>query len=52
MLHSNFHNLLKTFDFVVVERLASHRFYDHKIEFIDDLNMIKSRVYFLLYVKL
>ena len=52
MLHSNFHNLLKVFDFVVVEKFASHRFYNHKIKFIDDSNIVKSRVYFLSYVKL
>ena len=52
MLHSNFHNLLKIFDFVVVEKLASHRLYDHKIELIDDSNIVRSRVYSLSYVKL
>ena len=52
MLHSNFHDLLKAFDPAAVEKLAPHRLYDHKIELIDDSNIVRSRVYSLSYVKL
>ena len=46
-------HLSQLFDFKKTKKLLSHRFYDHKIEFIANFkNLSKSKVYFLLVRKL
>ena len=43
-----FRHLSKIFDFQQIIKLFSHRFYDHKIEFLNDSNtLFRSRVYSL-----
>ena len=51
-LHLDFYDLLQTFDSITTENLLFHRFYDHKIDFVDDLHTMRSRVYSLSYLKL
>ena len=48
-----FKHLLKIFDFQKTIKLSSYRFYDHKIEFLNDNNaLFRSRMYFLFEFKL
>ena len=48
----DFHDLLQTFNSITTKNLLFHRFYDHKINFVDDLYTMRSRVYSLSYLKL
>ena len=51
-LHFDFHDLLQAFDSIIIENLLFYRFYDHKINLVDDSHTMRSRVYFLFYLKL
>ena len=44
LLSSKFKNLFQNFDFNLIEKLSSHRAYDHKIEFEKNFRMIKSQM--------
>ena len=48
----DFHDLLQTFDSIITENLLFHRFYDHKIDFVDDFHTMRNRIYSLFYLKL
>ena len=48
----NFHDLLQTFDFITTENFLFHRFYDYKIDFVDDFHMMQNQIYSLSYLKL
>ena len=48
----DFHDLLQTFDSITTENFSFHRFYDHKIDFVDDSHTMRNRVYSLFYLKL
>ena len=50
--HLDFHDLLQTFDLITTENLSLHRFYNYKIDFIDDFHMMRNRIYSLSYLKL
>ena len=43
-LHFNFHDLLQAFDSITTENLSFHRFYNYKIDFVDDFYTMQSRV--------
>ena len=47
----DFHDLLQTFDSITTKNLLFHRFYNHKIDFVDDFYMMRNRIYFF-YLKL
>ena len=51
-IHFDFHDLLQTFDSITTENFSSHRFYDYKIDFVDNFHTMRSRVYSLSYLKL
>ena len=36
----DFYDLLQTFDSITTENLSLHRFYDYKIDFVDDSHMM------------
>ena len=38
----DFHNLLQTFDSIIIKNLSFHCFYDHKIDFIDDFHTMQN----------
>ena len=43
-----FHNLFEVFSFQKIVKLSSHRFYDHKIELLNDANsLFRNRIYSL-----
>ncbi len=44
-LFSEYHNYLDVFDRTMIDQLSSHRFYDHKIELIDEKTLSWSRLY-------
>ncbi len=44
-LFSEYHNYLDVFDRAIINQLSSHRFYDHKIELIDEETFFQSRLY-------
>jgi len=44
-LSSKYHEFLNVFDQAQLNKLSSHRFYDHKIEFTSDLMFSCCRVY-------
>jgi len=44
-LFSEYHDYLDIFDRAMVDQLSSHRFYDHKIELIDEETLSRSRLY-------
>ncbi len=44
-LLSEYHDYLDVFDRTMVDQLSSHRFYDHKIELIDEKTLSRSRLY-------
>ncbi len=44
-LSSKYHEFLDVFDRVQLNKLSSHRFYDHKIELINDSTSSHCRVY-------
>jgi len=44
-LSSKYHNYLDVFDRAMIDQLLSHRFYDHKIELIDEKTSSRSRLY-------
>ena len=48
----DFHDLLQTFDSIIIKIFSFYRFYNHKINFINDLHTMRNRVYFLFYLKL
>ena len=50
--HFDFHDLLQTFDSIIIKNFSFHHFYDHKIDFVDDFYMMQNRVYSLSYLKL
>ena len=50
--HFDFHDLLQTFDLITIKNLSFHRFYDYKIDFVDNSHTMRSRVYSLFYLKL
>ena len=51
-LYFDFYNSLQTFDSITIKNFLFHRFYDYKIDFIDDFHTMRNRVYFLFYLKL
>ncbi len=44
-LFSEYHDYLDVFDRTMIDQLSSHRFYDHKIELIDEKTLSRSRLY-------
>ncbi len=44
-LFSEYHDYLDVFDRAIINQLSSHRFYDHKIELIDEETFFQSRLY-------
>ncbi len=44
-LLSEYHNYLDVFDRAMIDQLSSHRFYDHKIELINEETFSRSRLY-------
>jgi len=44
-LLSEYHDYLDVFDQAMINQLSSHRFYDHKIELIDEETSSRSRLY-------
>jgi len=44
-LFSEYHDYLDMFDRTMINQLSSHRFYDHKIELIDQKTFFRSRLY-------
>ena len=48
----DFYDLLQTFDSITTKNFLFYRFYDHKIDFVDDFHTMQSRVYSLFYLKL
>jgi len=51
-LSSKYHEFLDVFDRAQLNKLLSHRFYDHKIELISDSTSSRCRVYWMFSVKL
>jgi len=51
-LSSKYHEFLDVFDRAQLNKLSSHRFYDHKIELINDSTLSHCRVYWMSSVKL
>ncbi len=51
-LSSEYHEFLDVFDRAQSNKLLSHRFYDHKIELINDSTLSRCRVYQMFSVKL
>ena len=51
-LYFDFHDLLQTFDSITTKNLSFYCFYNHKIDFVDDFHTMRSRIYFLSYLKL
>jgi len=51
-LSSKYHEFLNVFDRAQLNKLFSHRFYDHKIELISDSTLFRCRVYQMFSVKL
>ncbi len=51
-LSSKYHEFLDVFDRAQLNKLFSHRFYDHKIELINDSTSFCCRVYQMFFVKL
>ncbi len=51
-LSSKYHEFLDVFDRAQLNKLSSHRFYDHKIELINDSILSHCRVYWMFSVKL
>jgi len=51
-LSLKYHKFLDVFDRVQLNKLSSHRFYDHKIELINDSTLFCCRVYQMFSVKL
>ncbi len=51
-LSLKYHEFLDVFDQVQLNKLLSHRFYDHKIELISDSTSSRCRVYWMFSVKL
>ena len=48
-----FHDLFEIFNFQKINKLSSHRFYDHKIELLNDVNFLfRNRIYSLFLHKL
>ena len=48
-----FHDLFEVFNFQKIVKFFSHRFYDHKIELLNDVNsLFRNRIYFLFLHKL
>ncbi len=44
-LFSEYHDYLNIFDRAMIDQLSLHRFYDHKIELIDEETLLRSRLY-------
>jgi len=44
-LFFEYHDYLDVFDRAIIDQLSSHRFYDHKIELIDEETFFRSRLY-------
>ncbi len=51
-LSLKYHKFLDVFDRAQLNKLPSHRFYDHKIELINDSTFSRCRVYWMFSVKL
>ncbi len=51
-LSSKYHEFLNVFDWTQLNKLLSHRFYDHKIELISDSTFSRCQVYWMFSVKL
>ncbi len=51
-LFSEYHDYLDVFDRTMIDQLSSHRFYDYKIELIDEKTLSRSRLYQMLNYKL
>ncbi len=51
-LSLKYHEFLDVFDRVQLNKLSSHRFYDHKIELISDSTLSCCRIYWMFSVKL
>ena len=52
LLFAKFKNLLQNFNFNLIEKLSSHKTYNHKIKFEKNFHTIKSRMYSMFYHKL
>ena len=50
--HSDFHDLLQTFDSITTKNLSFHCFYNYKIDLVDDSHTMQNQVYSLFYLKL
>ena len=48
----DFYDLLQAFDSITTKNFSFYRFYNHKINFVDDSHTIRSRIYSLSYLKL
>ena len=47
----NYYNYVNVFDKLKINILFSHRFYDHKLKFVENVNenaLFKNRIYLLL----
>ncbi len=51
-LSSKYQNFLDVFDRAQVDKLSSHRSYDHKIELTNDVTFSKCRAYWMSFYKL
>ena len=51
-LFFKYHNYLDIFNWAMINQLSSHRFYDHKIELIDEETSSRSRLYQMFNYKL
>ncbi len=51
-LSLKYHKFLNVFDWAQLNKLLSHRFYDHKIELISDSTLSHCRIYWMFFVKL
>ncbi len=51
-LFFKYHDYLDIFDRAMIDQLSSHRFYDHKIELIDEETFLRSRLYQMFNYKL
>ncbi len=51
-LSLKYHEFLNVFDRAQLNKLSSHRFYNHKIELISDSTLSRCRVYWMFFVKL
>ena len=51
-LSSKYHDFINVFNRTQIDKLSSHRFYDHKIELINDVMFSRCRAYRMFLYKL